>query len=575
MEPVSDILENPWGNRIGGHHFRPDPLPEMRETRLELPANRMSLPLNLGAHADHEIVLDMGHPVNAYIRVEVDGGAGSEVEWISCEAPVDPQSGEKGNRDQWQGKAFPGLVDRFFPGGLDGESFETAWFRAFRYLKIRIRTAEAPLSLRRLELRQSGFPLERRAIYRAEGSGRDWNRLLEATYRTATLCAHEMTFDCPHYEQGQFAGDSRIQAIYHYLVGNDDRLVRKCIDDLAASRIWLGILRSHYPASFHQIIPTFSLYWIGMLDDFRIWRGDGAFLRPYLPLAREIMQWFEAHIREDGLPGRIPYAPFIDWAFEAGNAPQEEDGGSTILALLLARASHWMSRLERFCGYPELAPRWERLGARLKAGVRENGVCKQSGLVADTGAGSEFSVHGQTEAVLAGLFGAERGGANLIQSLADPGIRQPSSFYYRYYVGMALLDGGIGEAVHSLLEPWFRILEGTGLKTLPENVRNPRSDCHAWSIFSGIAPFTHIIGLRPDPEGAGMERMLWFPHPGPETFLEGTLPTPRGVIEVRIERSATGLSGWVRSPVPVQVVDPPILLVPGEHRLEFAIGSRA
>jgi hypothetical protein len=54
----------------------------------------------------------------------------------------------------------------------------------------------------------------------------------------------------------------------------DDRLPRQAIQTFNDSRISEGITRSRYPSSVRQIIPTFSLLWVGMVHDFWMYRSD-------------------------------------------------------------------------------------------------------------------------------------------------------------------------------------------------------------------------------------------------------------------------------------------------------------
>ena len=75
--------------------------------------------------------------------------------------------------------------------------------------------------------------------------------------------------DTPYYERLQYVGDTRIQALISYVMSGDDRLARQAIDAIDNSRITDGITTSRYPSQLPQIIPTFSLMWIGMVRDFR------------------------------------------------------------------------------------------------------------------------------------------------------------------------------------------------------------------------------------------------------------------------------------------------------------------
>jgi hypothetical protein len=80
--------------------------------------------------------------------------------------------------------------------------------------------------------------------------------------------------DTPYYERLQYIGDTRIQALISYSVAGDDRLARQAIQAFNDSLISDGITRSRYPTSLTQIIPTFSLLWVGMIHDFWRYRGD-------------------------------------------------------------------------------------------------------------------------------------------------------------------------------------------------------------------------------------------------------------------------------------------------------------
>jgi alpha-L-rhamnosidase len=321
--------------------------------------------------------------------------------------------------------------------------------------------------------------------------------------------------------------------------------------------------------------------WIGMLHDFLVYRGDTAFLAPYVPFAREVLAWFERRMRPDRMLGRIAYAPFVDWApaFECGNAPQDEDGGSSILTLLFARACLWQEALERHAGERKLVSRWRKLARRLGKAVRDRTWTKDRGLVADTSSRGTFSVHAQVEAVLAGALRGGTAKAALRRALDDPAVTQPGTHYYRYHVMRALQAAGVAERFHDLLGAWTRSLEGTGLTTWPETDipgKSPRSDCHGWSVAPAIGLVEIALGLRPDPARPGFGRVVFDPAPGPLEGVSGELTTPRGAVRARLERALGGkLSAEIESAVPVAVPALRRLLPPGRHSLVLPAALRA
>lgn len=497
---------DPWGNLPLRTRLRPDPLPQM-ERRDERFSRVAAAPehllddaglciaghgaLRIGPRQRVRLVLDRGELTNAIPRLELSGGRGTRIASIAAEASYTGEGHAKGDRDLVAGKKFFGHHDQYLPtGGKAKQVLSPLWFRSFRYLVLDIRTAAEALTIHDLACCFEGYPLRQTLPATAIPADGDWPRLWEISWRTLRLCSHETFFDCPHYEQAQFPGDTRVQAMAHYLLADDDRLARKAIDDFHAGRHADGMLECRWPSQRLQILPTFALAWIGMLRDFLDQRQDPAFLTPYLPAAREVVQWFLARRRSDGLLGLIPHAPFVDWTkpFAMGNAPQDADGGSAILSLQLAEACRDLAVLEPPCGMPELAARWDREATALgRATVKH---CRRKDrFIGDTTSRTSASVHAQVHAILAGAVSRTEGKRLLLAALADPAVTQPGTFFYRYHVLRALIAVGSGNRFHDLLLPaWRRCLHGTGLTTWPETDNDaPRSDCHAWSVTPAIA----------------------------------------------------------------------------------------
>jgi len=171
--------------------------------------------------------------------------------------------------------------------------------------------------------------------------------------------------DCPYYEQLQYAGDTRIQALISLYMTGDDRLAKNAIESLNESRTPDGLTQSRYPSFLPQYIPPFSLLWIGMMHDLWWYRGEADFLRQYLPGMRDVIGWFESRLAPSGLLGRLEWWDFVDWTkdFEDGVPPQEANGQSAILSLQFAAILREAADLESSFGSAEKAEHDRKLAA--------------------------------------------------------------------------------------------------------------------------------------------------------------------------------------------------------------------
>ena len=225
------------------------------------PAAPVTVPAGTRVH----ILLDRKTLTTAYPLLSVSGGKGAKIWLTYAEALFDKQM-HKGDRDEVSDRQAHGLKDSFLPDGGANRVFEPLWWRTWRYLDLDIETAAEPLTLNSLTARFTAYPFEERATFQSPDAQLDdiWN----ISWRTARLDAHETYMDTPYYEQLQYVGDTRIQALISYAVASDDRLARQALAAFDDSRFPDGITRSRYPSSLAQTIPTFSLLWIGMVRDY-------------------------------------------------------------------------------------------------------------------------------------------------------------------------------------------------------------------------------------------------------------------------------------------------------------------
>jgi alpha-L-rhamnosidase len=271
----------------------------------------------------------------------------------------------------------------------------------------------------------------------------------------------------------------------------------------------------------------------------------------------------------DGLLGPVEHWNFFDWApgWERGQPPAGPEGGSAPLTLLFAEACGWARDLERACGYPELASRWGRLRRALAAAVVRGCFRPERGLLADAPGLASYSVHTQVQGVLAGALAGPRGRAALAGALDDPSVTPPGTLYYRYHVAQALKRAGLRDRVAGLFEAWRGLLRGTGLTTWPERALRPRSDCHGWSVTPAIEYLQTVLDVEPAPGAEGFAALTLRPTLGALEAAEGTVPTPRGEVHVRVSKAAGGrLDLRVDTPLPA-IVGRGRVLPPGSHTL--------
>ncbi len=505
-------------------------------------------PVIIPAHSEVTILLDQSFETVGYPVLTVSGGAGSKIKLTYAEALFD-EEGRKGNRDKIKGKKIKGLYDIFYPDGGENRRFSTLWIRTWRYMQVKVKTAEKPLKLEDVYGIYSTYPFRHKATFTSNDSSLEgiWN----TGWRTARLCAGETYFDCPYYEQLQYEGDTRIQALISYYNTGDDRLARKAINDFYLSRAPNGLTQGRFPSNKLQIIPPYSLFWISMLYDYWMLCPDHQFLKKYLDAANLVLKWYERHIDpETGMLGSMKWWNFVDWnpAFPGGVPDGATNGHSSVITLQYAYTLEQASKLFSFYGRKEAAGHYKKLAKNLARNTYKQCFDSSKMAMGNQPAKEKFSQHAGILALLSDAIPKTEEQAVMKQILTDQTLSQ-ATFYFRFYLNRALIKTGNANQYDDQLTPWRDMLK-RGLTTFAEEPDSTRSDCHAWSASPNYDFLATICGIMPAAPGFNKVRIA--PALGALKEVTASMPMPGRadkMIKVHFERiGKDGLEGEITLP---------------------------
>lgn len=481
-------------------------------------------PLEVPPGRTVRLVIDCGDYLTAWPELSA-GGAGARVslEWMEALArkPVQQANIDKGRRNEIDGRFVGGLSDIMH---CDGEvrAWRPLYWRAGRFAILTVTAGAQAARVASLALIEDRYPLEQES--RLEVGDAGLMRALPLCLRTIQCNAHDQFSDTPYYERMQYLGDARIDCLNAYVLTRDRRLVEKALRMADAQRLPDGLTVSRAPTRNLQVIPPFSLFYIGMVRDHLWWHGAQDLVASLMPGVRGILDCFLSHRVADGTLGRVPGWNFCDWTscFPNGEPPGTAEGsGPANLQLLIAL--QWAEELETALGERELAARWRRLRRGLATAVAKAFWDKRSGRWSDDRLHLSHSQHAQALAVLSEALPAKLRVAAAAALDADP-FAAPASLYFTHYLIEAWAWAGHDGRIRDALGFWAKLPE-QGFCTMPEAPEPSRSDCHAWCSHPLFHVAATLAGIRPDAPGFARVRIspclgaipsvrVKIPHPG-------------------------------------------------------------
>ncbi len=462
--------------------------------------------------------------VTGFPTLHIQGESGAEVKLTYAEGLLNTEK-RKGNRNEIEAKTCSGNEDYFILNGEE-QTFQTLWWRTFRFVDIQTKGKVQKLSFDYFE---TGYPLNPVAVF--SSADERHAKMFEIGLRTQRLCCGETYFDCPYYEQLQYAGDTRIQMIHSYLISQDDRLARNALTQMGHAMLG-NYLQSRYPGIETQIIPSFSFFLICSFYDYYWYRGDLDFLRQFFLNAGHCLDFYGEQIdSRTGVFGPLEFWNFVDWGFQPrGIPPSAASGGSILSTLIYILALKAMSALD-----PGRS-NFKKRATELSKSIFKRYFDKNKGLLPDDIQKTSFSQHTQILAVLADVYPRAMWKQVMEKVLSDSALIQ-CTFYFHYYLFRALKKTGLGHLFLSRLGPWYTMYEN-GLTTWAEDWVRQRSDCHAWSVSPNIEFLSTVLGI--EPACPGFDLIEIRPELGPLKWAAGKVAHPKGIISIEIDEEGNG-----------------------------------
>jgi hypothetical protein len=544
LSPARQMMQD---FRRGGRVPQPAPSP----WTFELPSRK-----DRGAFG----LFDLGEEQFGELELEVEAPAGTVLDLSHGEHLED-----LGVRAFVGGRHF---ADRFVCGaGLNHFSIPFRRLGA-RFLQVHIlfpKRNVKPVVIRKLGIvaREYAGP-ERGRFVSAD-------RLLAATrnvaVRTLRLSMSEHFMDCPWREQGLYAYDSCHSALFNYYTFGDYDFPEESLGLLARGLRDDGLLELCAPARVPVTVPVFSLDWISGVRDHYLFSGRAGLFREVEPIIHRILDAFLQRADQDTGLFRLfdgdPYWAFYEWApgldFKNGHS-FGDDGKFRLDAphnIYLIKAFDALADLLGYEGRSSEEVRWRRQAAVLRRAVRTFYWDEKHKLFASFGDRRRrwhYSASVQALAIITGVANTRQRRLLQPRLFAPDNSLVPMTFSTSIYGYQALMTApaALQANAYDMLIKTYGEMILRGATTLWETAGGADefdlggSLCHGWSAVPLWFGPAFVLGV--EPVAPGFRRFRVQPRPAGLPAARGSVPTPRGPIEVAWQLQGGRLDVEVKAP---------------------------
>ncbi len=449
-----------------------------------------------------------------------------------------------------------------FKPQLLGQTAYCTPYSAFRYARISMRDHE-PVEIRKIVCDHKYYPVQ----YRGSFSCSDplLTRIWYTGAYTAHLCMQEEIWDAPKRDRGLWIGDLEVTGATINTVFADRSLM-----ELSIAKV-RQIAQGKRPATEVaendvNTLPGYSAAWFCTLADFYRHAGDREFLAGQHELIVSLLKLQQTEFDAHDLFNNPRNAwDFCDWS--PGLVTDSPLARATT-DLCIIRGVHEAVYLLRELGDVKHADEYAAWADRLTAAARARLIDAKSQTYGNRLQENVMAVLSGTasEAQCKTIY------SNILRAKSPAWAmfhRRPSSEdamtpYYGYFVLKSLAQLEHTQDGLDLIRRYWGDMLKRGATTLWEmfdpawpadmnwalNNKAPYlSLSHGWSTGPTTFLSENVLGVRST--GAGFSTAQIAPKLGDLTWAQGDVPTPSGLIHVRIDRTAAGTVAEVTVPAHV------------------------
>jgi len=505
--------------------------------------------LVIPANQTVSLLLDQTYETLGYPEMLVSAGKNAHIQVMYSENMIVNNQSPKGNRNEIQGKRMVGIKDIFIPDGGKNRLFKPTYIRAFRFIQLDIKTSDEPLIIEKYYHISCNAPIVLKAKLETRNPQIDW--MMEAGWRTVSICAQDMLISDAAYEQMQYTGDSRVHNLALLTLSGDDRLTRNALIQFDQSRIPEGLTYACYPNPFHLIIPSYSLIWIDQVHDYMMWSDDKAFIAGFELGIYSVLDWFEKRRQTNGLLGKIDWWAALAWPrhYKNGEPPTVYEGNNTLYSLHYAYTLRHAADIFEYLGKSAHAEDFRHRADQICKAINELCLSKE-GFYTESPVNKQVSQITNLMAILAEATTGDKA-KQLISKLLEPKdwFGQVDLFLH-LYLFEAMNKTGMQEKFIPELSEW-KLMKDRGMTTYAEvplewGEENQRSECHPWSSAPNYFFFRTICGIQP--LSPGHRTVEIAPSFGELTQIKAVYPLATGNIEIELKRDGLNVEGSVNIP---------------------------
>jgi len=505
--------------------------------------------LIIPANQKVSILIDQAYETMGYPEMLVSQGKDARIQAMYAENMIVQNHAPKGNRNDIDRKFMVGIKDVFIPDGGKNRLFKPTYIRAFRFIQLDIETLNEPLVIENYTHVACNAPIELKAKFETSNPTLDW--IMDAGWRTISICSQDMLLSDAAYEQMQYTGDSRVHNLSLLTLSGDDRLTRNALIQFDQSRIPEGLTYACYPNPFHLIIPSYSLIWIDQVHDYMMWKDDKAFIAGFELGIYSVIDWFEKRRQPNGLLGKMDWWCALAWPrhYRNGEPPEVAKGGNTLYSLHYAYTLRHAADIFDYLGKTAQALEYRNRANQICLAV--NQFCKnEEGFYTESPENKKVS---QITNLLAILAKASTGdnARQLMKKLLEPKdwFGQVDLFLHLYLFEAMNMTGLKDQFLPEISE--WQLMMDRGMSTFAEvplewGEENQRSECHPWSSSPNVFLFKTICGINPT--SAGHKTVEIAPSFGELTKIKAVYPHPYGNIELDLRKVDSRVEGTVVVP---------------------------